>query len=64
MTLRQEIERDVAFGVYDLVSRRVCVPRAGVEEDFSLQVPPADLDELKKLGRAIAGSRFVTSILA
>lgn len=64
MTLRQEIDRDVAFGIYDLVSRRVCVPRVGFEEDFSLQVPPADLDELKKLGRAIAGSRFVTSILA
>ena len=64
MTLRQEIDRDVAFGVYDLVSRRVYVPRAGSEEDFALQVPPADLDELNELGRAIAGSRFVTSILA
>ena len=63
MTLRQEIERDVAFGIYDLVSRRVCVPRAGSEEDFALQVPPADLDELNDLGRAIAASKFVNAIL-
>jgi carbonic anhydrase len=63
MTLRQEIGQHVAFGVYDLVSRRVRVPRAGVEHDFTLQVPPADLDELNELGRAIAGSEFVASIL-
>lgn len=63
MTLRQEIGQDVAYGVYDLVSRRVRVPRASAEDDFTLQVPPADLDELNELGRAIAGSEFVTSIL-
>ncbi|GMR24540.1 MAG: carbonic anhydrase [Acidobacteriota bacterium] len=63
MTLRQEIDREVAFGVYDLVSRRVRVPRACFEEDFALEVPPADPDELNELGRAIACSRFVTSIL-
>ncbi len=63
MTLRQEINRDVAFGVYDLVSRRVCVPSAHSDEDFTLHVPPADIDELNQLGRSIAGSEFVTSIL-
>lgn len=63
MTLRQEIDQEVAYGVYDLVSRRVCVPRADADDIFTLQVPPADLDELNELGRAIAGSDLVTSIL-
>ena len=63
MTLRHEIDRDVTFGVYDLASRRVRVPREDSSEDTSLEVPPADLDELKELGRAIAGSPFVTAIL-
>lgn len=66
MTLRQEIDRDVSFGVYALVSRRVRVHGSDAAEaaaDSALKVPPADVGELKELGRAIAGSDHVTTIL-
>ncbi len=63
MTMRQELNRDVVFGVYDLVSLRVRVPRSGRDEDHGLCEPPADLAALRELGLAIAGSSFVRSFL-
>ena len=63
MTLKQELDRDVNFGVYDLVNRRVGVPRAGQDKNFGLFDPPPDLPAARELAVAVAGSRFVKSSL-
>ncbi|MDX1390419.1 MAG: carbonic anhydrase, partial [Acidobacteriota bacterium] len=63
MILRRDLGEPVAFGVHDVVSRRVRVPRVGHDGDFALCDPPEDLGELRRLGLAIAESTFVKSIL-
>ena len=72
-TIRQDLrdhvgpEREVVYGVYDLISRRVGVPiGVGDEARFTpgLVAPPADLSGFDHLGVAIATSPAVRELLA
>lgn len=71
-SLRQEFrdylgnERDVVYGVYDLLTRRVGIP-LGIpgESDFTagLVSPPADLDAFDQLGIALATAPGIRELL-
>lgn len=63
MTLRREVGGEVAFGVYDLATRRVRVPGRDADGELGLSDAPADLDELHRVATAAASSRLVRSIL-
>lgn len=72
-TLRQEFreqlgqQRDVVFGVYDLVSRHVRLPLADDtvegDEEVRLVSPPENAEDLVELGSRLAGSDAVAALL-
>jgi carbonic anhydrase len=65
MGLRRELSLgadEVAFGVYDLLTRRVFVPSERGSEG-GLALPPDDLAGLSALGLATARSPFIASLL-
>lgn len=63
---RQQLgpDRQVVYGVYNLVSRRVKLP---LEEEGRLSIdlvpPPADAAAMEQLGRLVAGSSTVRALL-
>ena len=62
-TVRAELDRDVLFGVYDLVSHKVHVPQGGADDDAGMLVAPSDVGGLRDLILETAKSEYVTSIL-
>jgi carbonic anhydrase len=60
------MDRRVVFGVYDLTSRRVQVPRAareGNDEAVGLVEAPAGREEFSRLAAEVAGSGFTRRLL-
>lgn len=55
---------DVAYGVYDLQTRRVGLQAYGEPDVVRLVLPPSDAEEFDRLGRSIAQSDSIRAMLA